>query len=64
MRLTEAFPHMLDVHGVTGSSPVPRTRKMSRFRKKSGFFLRFEQFLRVCVSVLLLQIALTLILTL
>ena len=28
-RLAQLVEHMLDVHGVTGSSPVPRTRKTS-----------------------------------
>ena len=35
-RLAQLVEHMLDVHGVTGSSPVPRTRekalKLSSFK--------------------------------
>ena len=36
-RLAQLVEHMLDVHGVTGSSPVPRTKIPAAFRL-SGFF--------------------------
>ena len=38
-RLAQLVEHMLDVHGVTGSSPVPRTREKHRNRKISVLFL-------------------------
>ena len=40
-RLAQLVEHMLDVHGVTGSSPVPRTIKETSFvyQGKRGFLL-------------------------
>ena len=43
-RLAQLVEHMLDVHGVTGSSPVPRTMKRPSFvyHDKRGFSLLSE----------------------
>ena len=40
-RLAQLVEHMLDVHGVTGSSPVPRTRKVPKIGQ---FWLVFGTF--------------------
>ena len=42
-RLAQLVEHMLDVHGVTGSSPVPRTTKPLKPHGFKGFsFATFE----------------------
>jgi hypothetical protein len=38
-RLAQLVEHMLDVHGVTGSSPVPRTKRRRRPRGCRRLFL-------------------------
>ena len=38
-RLAQLVEHMLDVHGVTGSSPVPRTKKVQESQGFPDFFI-------------------------
>ena len=44
-RLAQLVEHLLDVQEVTGSSPVPSTKRKAVYLKKvSGFFLYLRAF--------------------